>query len=374
MVPLPSVPTFLSPYAYNTSNQLTSYPGSTYTYDNNGNTLTKVTSAGTTSYSWDFENRLTSVTLPGSGGTVTFKYDPFGRRIEKISSLGTMNYLYDGANVLEEVDGSGNVLGRYVQSPGVDQPLAETRGSTTSYYQADGLGSVSSLSSSAGTLANTYTYDSYGKLTASSGTITNPYRYTGREFDSETSLYYQRARYNETSVGRFISEDPVAFLGGANFYQYVRGNPITLADPFGLSDILININRTATTPLSTMGSLIVSVDGDVQFAGYTLEPSGSQGASRLSPGEYDASVYASPRLGGRDVLLLHHTDPMTFVEIHPGNYPRDTRGCILPGTTQSKDYVGNSRPAFNTIMNIVNSTERSDAANGEQTTITVIIK
>jgi len=36
-----------------------------------------------------FENRLTSVTLPGSGGTVTFKYDPFGRRIYKSSSSGT---------------------------------------------------------------------------------------------------------------------------------------------------------------------------------------------------------------------------------------------------------------------------------------------
>jgi YD repeat-containing protein len=55
----------VSPYAYNTSNQLTSYPGVTYTYDNTGNVLTNVTSAGTTSYSWDFENRLTSVTLPG---------------------------------------------------------------------------------------------------------------------------------------------------------------------------------------------------------------------------------------------------------------------------------------------------------------------
>jgi len=57
--------------------------------DNNGNTLTKADSTGTTSYAWDFENRLTSVTLPGTAGTVTFKYDPFGRRIYKSSSGGT---------------------------------------------------------------------------------------------------------------------------------------------------------------------------------------------------------------------------------------------------------------------------------------------
>ena len=146
---------------------------------------------------------------------------------------GTTNYVYDGANVLEEVDGSGNVLARYIQSSGVDQPLAETRGSTTSYYQADGLGSVTSLSNSSGALANTYTYDSFGKLTASTGTIANPYRYTGREVDSETGLDYYRARYYDPNGGRFMSEDSIGFDAGPNFYWYVLNNPIRFTDPFG---------------------------------------------------------------------------------------------------------------------------------------------
>ena len=62
----------VSPYSVNSSNELTSTPSATYTYDNNGNTLTKVTSAGTMTNGWDYENRLTSVTLPGGGGTVSF--------------------------------------------------------------------------------------------------------------------------------------------------------------------------------------------------------------------------------------------------------------------------------------------------------------
>ena len=163
----------MSSYAYNASNELTSKPGVTYTYDNNGNVLTKTDSTGTTSYTWDFENRLTSAVLPGSGGTVSFKYDPYGRRVQKSSSAGTTNYLYDGTNLLEEVDGSGNVLARYTQGPSIDEPLAEVRSGVTSYYEADGLGSVKSLSNSSGMLVNTYTYDSFGNLTASTGTLTN---------------------------------------------------------------------------------------------------------------------------------------------------------------------------------------------------------
>ena len=105
----------VSPYSYNVSNQLTAKPGVTYTYDNSGNTLTTVDSSGTTTFAWDFENRLTSVTLPGSSGTISFKYDPFGRRIYKSSSSGTSIYAYDGQNLVEETNASGAVVARYAQ-------------------------------------------------------------------------------------------------------------------------------------------------------------------------------------------------------------------------------------------------------------------
>src|SRR5208282_5313847 len=140
------------------------------TYDANGNTLSDPSGK---SYSWDFENRLTQAVNPGVG-TTTFRYDPFGRRIQKSGPLGTTNYLYDGvgmwANVIAEVDNSGNVLARYTQDLSLDRPFAELRSGTSSYYEQDGLGSVTSLSNAAGALANTYNYDSFGKLTASTGT------------------------------------------------------------------------------------------------------------------------------------------------------------------------------------------------------------
>jgi YD repeat-containing protein len=135
------------------------------TYDNNGNTLTD---AQGRSFTWDFENRLVQAMVSGqNGGTTTFKYDPFGRRIQKSGPLGTTNYLYDGPNSIEEVDNGGNVFARYTRTKKLDELLSESRSGIVSYYQQDGLRSVTSLSNSAGAIAETYTYDSYGKPTAS---------------------------------------------------------------------------------------------------------------------------------------------------------------------------------------------------------------
>jgi RHS repeat-associated protein len=231
----------ISPYTYNPSNQLTAKPGVTYTYDNNGNMLTKTDGSGTTTYTWDYDNRLSSLTLPGSGGTVTFKYDPFGRRIFK-AAAGTTIFVYDGEALLEEVDGSGAVVARYTQGEGIDEPLAMLRTGTTFYYEADGLGSVTSLTNSSGTVSATYTYDTFGNLTASTGSVTNSFRYTGRESDPETGLYYYRARYYDPQVGRFLSEDPAGPSDGLSHYAYVENNPVALTDSSGrVPDVIANM-------------------------------------------------------------------------------------------------------------------------------------
>jgi RHS repeat-associated protein len=228
--------TSISPpsYTYNSSNQLTPTSAATYTYDYNGNTLSKTDTNGTTYYTWDYENRLTQVTLPGEGGTVYFNYDPFGRRIRKVLGSATTIYAYDGDNVIEELNASGNLVASYTQGAGIEEPLAMYRGLTTSYFHADGLGSITSLTEGAGNVSASYVYDSFGKLTASTGSLTNPFQYTGREFDSETGLYYYRARYYDAGAGRFLSEDPLGYLGGRNFYAYVGNLPTTLFDPLGL--------------------------------------------------------------------------------------------------------------------------------------------
>jgi len=228
-----------SGYTYNLSNQLLSKTGTAFTYDNNGNMLTKTGANGTTQYSWDFENRLVQVVAPnadGTSSTISFQYDPFGRRIQKVGPNGTLNYIYDGANVRAQLDGNGFVITDYITGLGVDELLEAIPPGDNFYYETDRLGSVTSVSDAfvPATVLDTDTYTSFGATTDQNLSAGNPFRYTGREQDDETGLYYYRARYYDPTVGRFLSEDPVQFNGGVNFYAYVLNNPTRLVDPSGL--------------------------------------------------------------------------------------------------------------------------------------------
>lgn len=225
-------------YTWYSSELTSSADGYSYAYDNNGNTLTKSNSIGNTHYGWDFDNRLTQVVLPGSDGTVTFRYDPFGRRIQKVSGNGVTNYLYDIANSVEERDSAGNVVVQYARSLGVDQSLAENRSGAVRYYEQDALGSVTSLTTVSAGLDATYNYDSYGHQTMSSGTLAVAFHFTGRDFDPETNLQYNRARYYDPQIARFVSSDPIRFGGGMNFYSYASNNPSDFIDPSGLAPCL----------------------------------------------------------------------------------------------------------------------------------------
>jgi len=223
-----------TPSVFNNANRLTEDQEFTYVYDNNGN-LTSKTNKSTsqvTTYIYDAENQLTQVNKTGM--SATYSYDGLGRRIEKNVNGVKTKYVYNGEDIIREFDLGGNLLARYVHGPGIDEPLIMERGGQSYFYQVDGLGSNTDLSNSSGGVAQSYVYDSFGQIASQSGTLTNPYTYTGRELDSESGLYYYRARYYDANIGRFIQEDPIGFNGGVNFYTYVRNNPINNTDPNGL--------------------------------------------------------------------------------------------------------------------------------------------
>ncbi len=343
-------------WSYNTSNELNSRPGVSYAFDANGNTTTKTDSTGTTNYSWDFENRLTSVTLPGTGGTVSFKYDPFGRRIYKSSSSGTSIYAYDGYGIEEETNSSGTAVARYTQGPSIDEPLSMLRGGATNFYNEDGLGSVTSLSDSTGSITETYGYDSFGKQTSSSGSLTNPFQYTARELDAETNLYYYRARYFDPAPGRFLAEDPEGFDAGVNFYAYTLNNPATYTDPFGL-DVVVCLYPKGANTLGHTGFGFPGWPGTIGFYPKWIGPVypnrlGPWNPDRvIGPGGLFPDAGESPR-----VCKLIHTTPeqdhcmlqqLTERLRNPGTYNLGLRQCtgFVRNSLQSCGIPsGNSNP------------------------------
>jgi len=221
-------------YTYNSNNQLTAYDSIVLEYDKNGN-LTKKTEGGTdvTTYTFDYENRLVRIDYPDETYSA-YKYDPSGRRIEVRFRDGDIRrYYYDNHDLLAAYDGSNNFLAAAVYGPGIDQAISIFRNGQNYYYHADALGSIYQMTDSGQNVVKEYDYSAFGKIISESGSLPfeNPITYTGREYDSDSGLYYYRARYYDAGAGRFLSRDPI---NSVNLYVYVLNNPLAFMDPVGL--------------------------------------------------------------------------------------------------------------------------------------------
>lgn len=223
-------------YVPNALDQYASVGGTSHQHDLSGN----LTDDGTLAYGYDAENRLTSAS--GVGLTATYGYDPFGRRVRKTVGGATTLWVYDGDQILQELDATETVQATFVYGLGLDEPLTMTRGSQTSWYLADPIGSVTALTDATGAIAESYRYDAFGasaiydasgSLLATSA-LENPFLFTGRELDPETGLYHYRARAYSPTLGRFLQRDPLGQLPDVNVYRYVGNHPLDATDPFGL--------------------------------------------------------------------------------------------------------------------------------------------
>jgi len=117
-----------------------------------------------------------------------------------------------------------------------------TDGNSIYYYHFDGLGSVVALSNNSGNVVERYGYDVFGEPNRVSN-INNPYLFTGRNYDSETGLYYYRARYYSPTIGRFLQTDPIGYEDGLIWYAYCGNDPVNWNDPWGLDALLDQIEN-----------------------------------------------------------------------------------------------------------------------------------
>ena len=238
-----------------------------FSYDPDGN----LTNDGRWNYTWDGENRLSSMTANTSVGPqqrVVFQYDWQGRRIHKQvwpNTAGTGTpildelFIYDGWNLLAILTANSSLLtsftwgldlsGSMQGAGGVGGLLSVSQishsGGIThcSVAACDGNGNVAALVNAAdGSISARYEYGPFGELLRATGPMAkaNPFRFSTKYQDDETDLLDYGYRYYCASIGRWLSEDPLGTVGGRNLYCMVANNPTDDVDPRGLSPHLPN--------------------------------------------------------------------------------------------------------------------------------------
>jgi RHS repeat-associated protein len=203
----------------------------TLTYDASGNLHTKSDGTNLTTYTWDEDNRLTQVSLPG-GATISYTYDVAGRMLTRTDWNGTSTFVWNGTDCTQETDYQGNVT-RYCVVNGT--LMSFDRQGTVYQIHADALGSVRKVTDPSGSVMATYDFDAWGSpLASTSDSIPNgglEYRFVGAyglRWDSATTLFYVRQRWYDPAVGRFVSRDSNKSL--LNTYAYALNNPTRLVD------------------------------------------------------------------------------------------------------------------------------------------------
>lgn len=215
-----------------------------YTYDDNGNHLTRNDGVDEDTFTYDVENRLVAANRSiDAAVSATYAYDADGIRTRVVLGSETTHYTTDKnrayAQVLVESTDSDVVTYLYG-----DDLIRMTRpGDVLRYYQYDGQMSTRQLIDETGAVVDSYTYDAFGVKLQTTGTTVNNYLYTGEQYDPGSGGYYLRARYYTQDNGRFLTrdthpgsqEDPLSL----HKYTYVHNSPTNYVDPSGMTAVAL---------------------------------------------------------------------------------------------------------------------------------------
>ncbi len=189
-----------------------------------------------TIYEYDNYNRL--IKVKEGNQTSSYKYNAEDYRVEKTVGTSTTLYLYEADKVVLETDSNGNQRARNVYGTNLLYRKVETEQSYEEYYYLyNAHGDVTALISPNGEVEGTYNYDAFGNITSQTGSVDNSITYAGYQYDEETKLYYLNARYYDSKIARFLTED--TYTGNPsdplslNLYTYCHNEPIMYIDPTG---------------------------------------------------------------------------------------------------------------------------------------------
>ncbi len=223
--------------AFDAQDRLLSYGANVYSYSSNGELVRKVSGGDTTRYVYDVAGNLLQVRL-GSGMTFDYLVDPLNRRIgRKVNGTLTRGFLYQSRLApIAELDGSNQVVSRFVYGTRENVPDYMVKGGVTYRLVTDHLGSVRLVVDAAtGVVAQRLDYDEFGRVTQNTNPDFQPFGYAGGIYDAATGLVRFGARDYDAETGRWTIKDPVGLAGGSsNLYAYAYEDPINEVDASGL--------------------------------------------------------------------------------------------------------------------------------------------
>ena len=205
-----------------------------YTYDEDGNVLTRTTRAGTDTLTYDDEDNLSELSSTGSSGDTKYLYDADGTLLLRHSPDGTT--LYTGDEEITLKTGATSADGvRYISIAGETVATHSSDGKFT-YLIADRQGTGALEIDSQTQQVTRRQYKPFGETRDQSGTWIGQQGYVGGTQDDNTGLTNLGAREYDPSIGRFLSPDPVLDSGSPqswNAYDYADDTPVTSSDPSG---------------------------------------------------------------------------------------------------------------------------------------------
>jgi RHS repeat-associated protein len=225
---------------YDDQDRLMQYGTTSYTYTANGELLSKTLGAQTTSYQYDVLGNLMKVSLP-DGTKIVYMVDGINRRIGKrVNGTLAQGFLYeDDLHPIAELDGSNNIVSRFVYATQANVPDYMVKGSVVYRIFADHLGSPRLvINASTGEVVQRMDYDEFGNIILDSNPGFQPFGFAGGLYDRDTKLVRFGARDYDAEIGHWTVKDPSGFVNpGTNLYAYVSNDPLNLRDPTGEGEL-----------------------------------------------------------------------------------------------------------------------------------------
>ncbi|MEL7483864.1 MAG: RHS repeat-associated core domain-containing protein, partial [Planctomycetota bacterium] len=241
---------------YDGQDRVLTYGGWTYQHSARGEVISRTDSSfNTWSYDYDDFGSLIEVTPPsGAANAVGYEVDGKDRRVRRtVGGIDTNNWVWrDQLRIAADVDSSGlqssfvSILGRNVPE------LMVTSSGNTYRLVTDHLGSVRMVVNVvSGALVESYQYDEFGVRTTGPASPLQPFEFAGGLFDIESGLLRYGARSYDPTIGRWLSKDPLIFKPGEpNLFRLTQGDPVNYQDTNGLMAIPAGGTGTKLAPAS----------------------------------------------------------------------------------------------------------------------------